>query len=47
LLYGLQPHDPLTLLGAALVLIVVAMAAAWLPAARAAGTDPAQVLREH
>jgi predicted permease len=47
LLYGLQPHDPLTLLGAALVLIVVALAAAWLPAARAAGTDPAQVLREH
>ncbi len=46
LLYGLQPDDPWTLAGAALVLALVGLAAAFLPARRAAAIDPAQVLRE-
>ena len=46
LLYGLQPRDPVTLLSAAAVLAVVALAAGWLPARRAARIDPTVVLRE-
>jgi putative ABC transport system permease protein len=46
LLYGLDGHDALTLLGSAAVLIAVAALAAWLPARRAARIDPAAVLRE-
>jgi len=46
LLYGLEPRDPLTFAGAALVLAGVAALAAWLPARRAARTDPARVLHE-
>lgn len=46
LLFGLEPRDPLTLAGAALVLVVVGGVAGWLPARRAACIDPAQVLRE-
>ena len=45
LLVGVSPRDPVTLTGAALVLIVVALLAAWRPAARAAGVDPAMALR--
>jgi putative ABC transport system permease protein len=46
LLYGLKPRDPLTIAGAALVLLVVGALAGWLPARRAAHIDPTQVLRE-
>ena len=46
LLYGLEPHDPSTLVAAALILTAVAALAAWLPARRAARIDPARVLRE-
>jgi ABC-type antimicrobial peptide transport system permease subunit len=45
LLYGLAPHDPITLAGSALVLLVVGVLAAWLPARRASRIDPAAVLR--
>jgi ABC-type antimicrobial peptide transport system permease subunit len=45
LLYRLRPHDLLTLSGAALVLACIAGIAGWLPALRAARTDPAIVLR--
>jgi predicted permease len=47
LLYGLAPHDPLTLLASALTLASVAAAAGWLPVSRATQIDPAQVLREN
>jgi ABC-type antimicrobial peptide transport system permease subunit len=46
LIYGLPPRDPATLATAALVLIVVATVAGWLPARRAAQTDPGIALRE-
>ena len=46
LLYGLEPRDPATLAGSALVLAAVGGLAAWLPAYRASRIDPAQVLRD-
>jgi putative ABC transport system permease protein len=45
LLYELEPHDPLVLTLAALVLAAVAFASGFLPAARAARTEPMQALR--
>jgi hypothetical protein len=47
LLYGLEPRDPTTLVGAAITLAVAGFLAGWLPAYRAARIDPAEVLREH
>ena len=44
-LYGVAPQDPLTLSAAIVVLLLVAMGAAYLPAHRAARLDPATVLR--
>jgi predicted permease len=44
-LYGFEPSDPATFVVAALVLSLVAAAAGWLPARRAARIDPAAVLR--
>lgn len=46
LLYGVAPRDGLTLLAASALLLATALAAAWLPARRAARLDPARVLRE-
>jgi len=46
MLFGLAPRDPVTLTAAALVLVAVGAVAGWLPAQRAAGIDPARVLRE-
>ena len=46
MLYGLEPRDPLTLIGAAAVLGTVGAAAGWLPAHRASRIDPAEVLRD-
>jgi predicted permease len=45
LLFGLDPMDPPTLAGAPFVLVMVAIAACVIPAARAARTDPAACLR--
>jgi ABC-type antimicrobial peptide transport system permease subunit len=46
LLFGLRPVDPLTLVLAAAGLTTLALAASAIPAARAAGVDPMQILRE-
>jgi putative ABC transport system permease protein len=45
LLYEVTPLDPAALLGSAAVLLAVGCAASWLPARRAAHTDPMEVLR--
>jgi predicted permease len=44
-LYGVVPHDPWTLATCALMLAAIAALAAWIPARRAARTDPIVALR--
>jgi predicted permease len=43
--YGIEPHDPLTTIGAAVLMVTVAALAAWIPARRAAKIDPMEALR--
>ena len=45
ILYGVSPRDPLTLSLVATLLMLVALAAAWIPASRAASVQPMEVLR--
>jgi len=45
LLYGVSATDPLTYVAVAAVLVAVSLVATWIPAARAAGVDPARALR--
>jgi ABC-type lipoprotein release transport system permease subunit len=46
LLYELEPRDPATFAATAALLLAVALVASLLPARRATGVDPAEVLRE-
>ncbi|HVB07914.1 MAG TPA: ABC transporter permease [Candidatus Acidoferrales bacterium] len=44
-LFGISSHDPLTFGGVAILLIIVALVACYIPARRAMGTDPIVALR--
>src|SRR5687768_777950 len=45
LLFGVEPHDPVTLIGVALMMAAIGIAACWIPARRAARIDPAIAMR--
>lgn len=45
LLFGVAPHDPVTLIGVALLIGAIGLAACWIPALRAARIDPAITMR--
>ena len=45
LLFGVQPHDPMTLVGVSAVMAAVGLLACWIPALRAARIDPVEALR--
>ena len=46
LLFELEARDPMTFLGATVVLVAAILTAAWLPARRAARVEPGTILRE-
>ncbi|UCD52468.1 MAG: FtsX-like permease family protein, partial [Phycisphaerales bacterium] len=43
--YGIEPHDPTTMIGTVVIMLAVAVLAAWIPARRAARVDPMVALR--
>ena len=45
MLYGLQPSDPVSLVGTAGLLLGVALLAGWVPAMRASRVEPMEALR--
>ena len=45
MLFGVGPNDWLSFAGALLAVVIVAIAAAFVPARRAASTDPTEALR--
>ena len=45
LLFGVAPHDPVTLAAVSLLMAAVGVAACWIPAARAARIDPGIAIR--
>ena len=46
MLFGISASDPLTLAGAALIVLLVSAAASLVPGLRASRVDPMRVLRE-
>jgi putative ABC transport system permease protein len=45
MLVGVKPTDPATFVSVALLFVLIAVVASWLPARRAAGLDPTEALR--
>jgi ABC-type antimicrobial peptide transport system permease subunit len=45
LLFGIQPNDILSVLGAALFLVIVGLVAGYIPARRASRMDPSRAIR--
>jgi ABC-type lipoprotein release transport system permease subunit len=45
MLYGVSPADPVTFVGIALLVTVIALAASYVPARRALRIDPTEALR--
>ncbi len=45
LLFGIAPRDPVTLIGVAVMMAAIGIAACWIPALRAARIDPAIAMR--
>jgi ABC-type lipoprotein release transport system permease subunit len=46
IVYQAAPNDPLVLGGVILTMLLLGLAAAWIPAQRALGVDPMMLLRE-
>ena len=44
-LFGVRPNDPVTLVGSGALVAFVGLVASYLPARRAAGVNPLEVLR--
>ncbi len=45
LLFGVAPHDPITLIGVSLMMAAIGIVACWIPALRAARIDPVIAMR--
>lgn len=45
LLFGVAPHDPITLIAVAVMMAVIGAGACWIPAHRAARIDPVIAMR--
>ncbi|MBW3554779.1 MAG: ABC transporter permease [Gemmatimonadetes bacterium] len=45
LLFGVEPHDPVTFIGVAVLMATIGLVACWIPAARAARVDPVTAIR--
>ncbi|MGQ0649307.1 MAG: ADOP family duplicated permease [Gemmatimonadaceae bacterium] len=45
LLFGVAPHDPITMIGVAVMMAAIGIGACWIPAVRAARIDPAITMR--